>query len=77
MDVFAYIQSNPNLAGLVLAAIGALLLVGAILNWEWVVDTQGERPGFRLLRAIFGVRGEMIITASVILIAGIVLFVLL
>lgn len=77
MDIFDYLQKNPRLAGLVLAAIGALLLVGAILNWRWVVDTQGERRGFRLLRAIFGVRGEMIITAIVIIAGGVTLFVLL
>ncbi|RZK57386.1 MAG: hypothetical protein EOO91_10245 [Pedobacter sp.] len=36
----AYFQANPNGFGLVLVAVGLLLLVGAILRWQWVLEIK-------------------------------------
>jgi len=74
MDIFDFFKQNPNYSGLFLAAVGLLLFVGTILKWKWVL-APGRRGSF--LRWIFGPRGEMFITSSILIIGGIVLFVVL
>ena len=75
------ISQNPGLIGLFIAAIGALIMVGAILKWKWIVgtDTTGNvvRTGLIgwLVYKLFGRRVFFILTGVVILLAGIAWYV--
>jgi hypothetical protein len=74
-----FIGANPGLLGLFIGAIGALILVGAILNWNWIVGTDRGRVRTGLLGYIvyklFGRRVFFMLTGGVVMIAGIVWFV--
>lgn len=70
----AYLAANPNMAGLVVALLGAFLFVGTLLKWEWVISPNRK---FSLLRAIIGPRGEMFVVSTVIFLGGMTLFILL
>lgn len=69
-------------AGLVIAGLGALLLVGALRRWKWALDMTGQksaRPlGFlTLLHDLFGeegVRAGTIFLASIMIACGVALF---
>lgn len=77
MEQFA---ANPGLFGLIIGAIGALVMVGAILKWKWIVGTSaaGERVRTGLFGYIvyklFGRRVFYILTGAVILLAGLAWF---
>lgn len=68
--------------GLILAAGGVLLLVGAIRRRKWVLDMTGERSrkpfGFLTLMQDWfgenGVRVGMMILSVVIIVCGLVMF---
>lgn len=36
---------TPTSGGLILIALGALVLIGAIRRWEWIFDMTGQRTG--------------------------------
>ena len=36
---------TPTSGGLILIALGALVLIGAIRRWEWIFDMTGQRNG--------------------------------
>ncbi|MCS2715994.1 Imm17 family immunity protein [Bacteroides thetaiotaomicron] len=47
-DFFSNI--TPTSGGLIIIALGVLLLIGAIRRWKWVFDMTGERnKGFNFL----------------------------
>lgn len=76
-DFFSNI--TPTSGGLIIIALGALLLVGAICRWKWVFDMTGQRSakpfGFLTLMQDFfgedGVRIGMIIISIIIILGGI------
>jgi len=68
-----YFKQNPNMSGLLISAIGILLFVGALFKWSWVLSPNKSRRS--LLRTIFGPRGEMFISSSIMIIAGVVIFI--
>ena len=75
------VSEKPELLGLVFMAAGALILIGAICRWEWVVgrDATGNRIRTGLfgwiVYKLFGRRAFFIFTGAVILLAGIAWFV--
>ena len=81
-DFFNSFTQNPAMFGLVIAAIGALLMVGGILKWGWVIgrDHTGNtiRTGLLgwLVYKLFGRRVFFILTGAVVLLAGIAWFIL-
>lgn len=75
-DFFSGITSTNG--GLIIIALGALLLIGAIRRWEWVFDMTGQRnKGFNFLLLLYdlfgdkGLRVGMIITSIIIILGGI------
>ena len=69
---------TPTSGGLILIALGALVLIGAIRLWEWIFDKTGQRTGrFNFLLWLYDVFGEkglrvgMIINAIIIMLGGI------
>lgn len=69
---------TPTSGGLILIALGALVLIGAIRRWEWVFDMTGQRnKGFNFLLFLYdlfgdkGLRVGMIITSIIIILGGI------
>ncbi len=81
-DLFERIPKEYG--GLVIAALGILLLVGAIRRWEWTLDMTGQKSGkpfgfLTLMHDFFGeagVRVGVIIISVVFIVGGLVLFVL-
>ena len=73
-----FISANPGILGLVIGAVGALILVGAILKWNWIVGSDNTRVRTGLFGYIvyklFGRRVFYMFTGAVILIAGIAWF---
>ena len=50
---------TPTSGGLILIALGALVLIGAIRRWEWIFDMTGQRTGrFNFLLWLYDVFGE-------------------
>ena len=80
-QITSMINENPGILGLVVAALGALVLIGAICKWNWVVgrDSAGNKVRTGLLGWIiyklFGRRVFFILTGAVIMLGGIVLFI--
>ena len=71
------VMAQPMLAvGLLFVAVGALLLIGALLKWRWILEGGSNRRYFSLMHKLFGVRGSMIISSAVIIICGVVFIVL-
>lgn len=69
---------TPTSGGLILIALGALVLIGAIRRWEWIFDMTGQRTGrFNFLLWLYdvfcekGLRVGMIINAIIIMLGGI------
>lgn len=80
-DFFSKI--TPTNAGLILIAIGALLIIGAIRRWKWVLDMTGQRKDKpNLLLWLYkhfgedGLRVGIIISSIFIIIGGICIIVL-
>lgn len=70
---FDFFEKNPNLSGLVITAIGVLLFIGAVFQWEWVLRPHGSR--WSIIRGILGARGQIFIYSTVLVIAGIAMFI--
>ena len=74
-----FIAANPGVPGLVIAAIGAFILIGAILKWNWLVgeDSARVRTGLfgYIVYKLFGRRVFYIVTGAIICLAGSVWFV--
>ncbi|MCP9612254.1 Imm17 family immunity protein [Coprobacter tertius] len=75
-DFFTDITSTNG--GLIIIALGVLLLIGAIRRWEWVFDMTGQRnKGFNFLLFLYdlfgdkGLRIGMIITSIIFILGGI------
>lgn len=53
---------NSTMAALLVIALGVVLLLGSILKWKWVLQTQGDRPmGFlHWMYSLFGEKGYRI-----------------
>ena len=75
-DFFTDIPSTNG--GLIIIALGVLLLIGAIRRWEWVFDMTGQRnKGFNFLLFLYdlfgdkGLRIGMIITSIIFILGGI------
>ena len=74
-----FIAANPGVPGIVIAVIGAFILVGAILKWNWIVgeDNARVRTGLfgYIVYKLFGRRVFYIVTGSLICLGGIVWFI--
>lgn len=75
-DVFSNI--TPVNGGLIIIALGTLLLIGAIRRWKWIFDMTGQRDkGFNFLLLLYdlfgdkGLRVGMIITSIIFILGGI------
>lgn len=56
-DFFSNI--TPTSGGLIIIALGVLLLIGAIRRWKWVFDMTGERnKGFNFLLFLYDLFGD-------------------
>ena len=75
------IMQNPRWIGLIIAAVGVLIMVGAILRWKWIIgnDAAGNtvRTGLLgyIIYKLFGRRVFFILTGAVITLAGAAWFV--
>jgi len=73
-----FFSANPGLVGLFIGAVGALIMVGAILRWNWIVGSDRGRVRTGLVGLIvyklFGRRVFFIFTGAVIMLAGLVWF---
>ena len=78
-DLFGRISGEW--AGLIIAGLGALLLIGALRRWKWTLDMTGQKSGkpfgfLTLMHDLFGeegVRVGVIILAVVMVVYGLVL----
>lgn len=75
-DFFSNI--TPVNGGLIIIALGTLLLIGAIRRWKWIFDMTGQRDKefnfLLLLYDLFGDKGlrvGMIITSIIFILGGI------
>ncbi|WP_289663809.1 Imm17 family immunity protein [Flavobacterium panacagri] len=41
-DYFEKIRNNPNLAYPILLGVAIFVLIGIILDWDWLLDPQGN-----------------------------------
>lgn len=72
-------QFPEEYAGLVLVAAGLLLLLGAIRDWDWVLEGNGSRMNAAWISNTFGRKTARIfvgICGSIIALSGLVLFLL-
>ena len=78
-QITSFISENPGSIGLFFVAVGALILVGAILKWQWIVGSNSGRVRTdivgRMIYKIFGRRGFFIFTGAGICLGGILWFV--
>ena len=76
-----YLGQNPGYVGLFIAAVGALIFVGAICKWQWIIGRNAADSTVRtglfgwLVYKLFGRRAFFIFTGAVIMISGIVWFI--
>ena len=62
-QITAFLQEHWNLVTLI---IGAVLLIGAIMNWNWLCDPTGShRYGRGSRRVIFFLLGIVLIVTSI------------
>ena len=65
-QITAFLQENHNAVTLI---IGIVLLIGAIMNWNWLCDPTGKpdshRYGRGSRRVIFFLRGIVLIVVSI------------
>jgi len=77
--VTTMIGENPGVIGLFIAVVGALILVGAILKWRWIVgeDNARVRTGLfgYIIYKLFGRRVFFAFTGAIICLAGIAWFI--
>ena len=75
------ISENPGILGLFIAAAGALIMIGAICRWNWIVGADAARSnrvrtglfGW-IIYKLFGRRAFFIFTGAAIMIGGVALF---
>ncbi len=64
--IMAFLQEHWNWVTLI---IGAVLLIGAIRNWNWLCDSTGTREAYRhgrgYRRTIFFLLGIVLIVTSI------------
>lgn len=63
--------------GLAVVAVGLLFVLGAILNWDWVLEGDGRIMNIAWISDKFGRKAARILVAingAIIILAGIVLF---
>jgi len=74
-------SQKPELLGLVIAAVGALILIGAICKWEWIIGSEASGNRVRtgvfgwIVYKLFGRRVFFMLTGIVGLLGGVVWFV--
>ena len=65
-QITAFLQEHWNWVTLV---IGAVLLIGAIMNWNWLCDPTGIRGAYRYSRGyrrvVFFLLGFLLIVVSI------------
>lgn len=65
-QITAFLQEHWNLVSL---AVGVVVLIGAILNWNWLCDPAGaphsHRYGRGSRRVIFFLMGVVLIVTSI------------
>ena len=65
-QITAFLQEHWNWVTLI---IGAVLLIGAIMNWNWLCDPTGTRDAHRhsrgYRRAVFFLLGGLLIVVSI------------
>ena len=65
-QITAFLQENHNAVTLI---IGIVLLIGAIMNWNWLCDPTGKpdshRYGRGSRRVIFFLLGTVLIVVSI------------
>ena len=65
-QIMAFLQENHNAVTLI---IGIVLLIGAIMNWNWLCDPTGKpdshRYGRGSRRVIFFLLGIVLIVVSI------------
>lgn len=65
-QITAFLQEHWNFVTL---AIGVVILIGAILNWNWLCDPTGTRDAYRhsrgYRRVIFFLLGVLLIVVSI------------
>ena len=65
-QITAFLQEHWNWVTLV---IGAVLLIGAIMNWNWLCDPTGTRDAYRhsrgYRRVVFFLLGLLLIVVSI------------
>lgn len=71
-DFFSNI--TPTNSGLILAAIGFLLLIGTVRRWKWALDMTGQRNGsFNILLLLYDLFGEKGLRVGVIILSIIII----
>lgn len=66
-----------NLIGLIFVAAGIFCILGAVLNWDWFINSRKARLIVKLLsrngaRIFYGLLGAGIVTYGILVIANIV-----
>ena len=65
-QITAFLQEHWNWVTLI---IGAVLLTGAIMNWNWLCDPTGTRDAYRhsrgYRRVVFFLLGVLLIVVSI------------
>ena len=65
-QITAFLQEHWNWVTLI---IGAVLLIGAIMNWNWLCDPTGTRDAYRhsrgYRRVVFFLLGVLLIVVSI------------
>ena len=65
-QITAFLQEHWNWVTLL---IGAVLLIGAIMNWNWLCDPTGTRDAYRhsrgYRRVVFFLLGLLLIVVSI------------
>ena len=65
-QITAFLQEHWNWVTLI---IGAVLLIGAIMNWNWLCDPTGTRDAYRhsrgYRRVVFFLLGLLLIVVSI------------
>ena len=77
----SFFTENPQFVGLFIAAVGILIMVGAILRWKWIIggDNTTTRTGLfgYIIYKLFGRRVFFIVTGALIALLGAAWFILL
>jgi len=61
-QITAFLQEHWYIASVI---IGAVILIGAIRNWNWLCDPTGTRDAHRHGRVVFFLLGVLLIVVSI------------